>query len=46
MNQIPYPGFHGSTEEQLRQIYSYLHKLAQQLNFILNQTERGKNGGK
>ncbi len=43
--QIPYPGIHGSTQEQLGQIRAYLHRLAQQLNYILDQLERGKSGG-
>lgn len=31
----------GSTQEQLRQLYSYLYRLQEQLNALLNGLEQG-----
>lgn len=37
---IRYPSIHGSTQQQLEQIKSYLHQLAQQLQLAGEETER------
>lgn len=41
--QFPYPNITGQTpQEQLRELKTYLYRLADQLNYTLNQLERGK----
>lgn len=46
MIQIPYPNIpDGRTDEQIRQLKSYLYQLTDQLNYVIQQLEKQKKEG-